>query len=98
MRTIPLAWGRIASKTAAGEGDLTFGRSQRARRRITDCAADQYGRSCRCNSRRDLRGKETQAKLPAVLKVVHWPGQPGYTPPPPVAPLTAAQQARFAAG
>ncbi len=41
---------------------------------------------------------DTQAKLPAVLKLVHWPGQPGYTPPPPIAPLTAAQQMRFAAG
>jgi putative membrane-bound dehydrogenase-like protein len=42
--------------------------------------------------------KDAQQKLPAVLKLVHWPGQPGYTPPPPVAPLTAAQQVRFAAG
>ncbi len=37
-------------------------------------------------------------KLKAVLTVIHWPGQPGYTPPVPPPPLTKAQQLRFDEG
>jgi mono/diheme cytochrome c family protein/glucose/arabinose dehydrogenase len=37
-------------------------------------------------------------KLAAVLTVIHWPGQPGYTPPVPPPPLTKAQQIRFDEG
>lgn len=34
-------------------------------------------------------------KVEDALSVIHWPGQPGYTPPPPPKPLTAEEQARF---
>jgi mono/diheme cytochrome c family protein/glucose/arabinose dehydrogenase len=37
-------------------------------------------------------------KLDDALDIIHWPGQPGYTPPPPPPPLTAQQQARFTRG
>jgi mono/diheme cytochrome c family protein len=37
-------------------------------------------------------------QLKNLDKLVHWPGQPGYTPPPPPPPLTAEQQARFDRG
>ncbi len=37
-------------------------------------------------------------KIANVLKVVHWPGEPGYVPPPPPKPLTVEEQARFAHG
>ncbi|HZZ44401.1 MAG TPA: HEAT repeat domain-containing protein [Tepidisphaeraceae bacterium] len=33
-----------------------------------------------------------------TLAIIHWPGQPGYTPPPPPKPLTSEQQARFTHG
>jgi mono/diheme cytochrome c family protein len=33
-----------------------------------------------------------------ILSIVHWPGQPGYAPPLPPPPLSAAEQARFDAG
>lgn len=33
-----------------------------------------------------------------VMALVHWPGEKGYVPPPPVKPLTPDQQARFNAG
>jgi len=33
-----------------------------------------------------------------VLRVVHWPGEPGYVPPPPPKPLTVEERARFDRG
>jgi mono/diheme cytochrome c family protein/glucose/arabinose dehydrogenase len=41
---------------------------------------------------------EVKDKLDDVLRIVHWPGQPGYKPPPPPRPLTPAEQARFERG
>lgn len=37
-------------------------------------------------------------QLDDILAVVHWPGQPGYTPPPPPKPLTREEQALFEHG
>src|SRR5205085_5998701 len=37
-------------------------------------------------------------KLTKIDAMVHWPGQPGYTPPPPPPALTSQQQSRFEAG
>jgi len=39
-----------------------------------------------------------RARLPNISALVHWPGQPGYTPPRPPRPLNPAEQARFDAG
>jgi mono/diheme cytochrome c family protein/glucose/arabinose dehydrogenase len=39
-----------------------------------------------------------KAKAANLLKVVHWPGQPGFVPPPPPVPLTPVEQARFEKG
>src|SRR5207248_10457226 len=33
-----------------------------------------------------------------ALTIVHWPGQPGYQPPPPPAPLTVEQQKQYEVG
>jgi putative membrane-bound dehydrogenase-like protein len=41
---------------------------------------------------------DVREKLTAALDIIHWPGQPGYTPPPPPPPLSAAEQQRFEAG
>jgi mono/diheme cytochrome c family protein/glucose/arabinose dehydrogenase len=38
------------------------------------------------------------AKLPRVVAMIHWPGQPGYTPPPPPIPLTSIEQERYENG
>jgi mono/diheme cytochrome c family protein/glucose/arabinose dehydrogenase len=43
------------------------------------------------------RGK-LKEDLKDLQKLVHWPGQPGYTPPPPPPPLTPDQQARYEHG
>jgi mono/diheme cytochrome c family protein len=37
-------------------------------------------------------------KLAAAMQVIHWPGQPGYVPPPPPRPLTADELQRFESG
>jgi mono/diheme cytochrome c family protein len=37
-------------------------------------------------------------KLLATMQVIHWPGQPGYTPPPPPRLLTEAEQQRYESG
>src|SRR5207244_13443758 len=37
-------------------------------------------------------------KLEKVFAIVHWPGQPGYVPPPPPKPLSPIQQSRFETG
>jgi mono/diheme cytochrome c family protein len=39
-----------------------------------------------------------QSRLAHVTTLVHWPGQPGYVPPPPPRPLSAAEQLRFETG
>jgi putative membrane-bound dehydrogenase-like protein len=39
-----------------------------------------------------------KSKVKNVLKVVHWPGEPGYVPPPPPKPLTVEERARFDRG
>jgi mono/diheme cytochrome c family protein len=39
-----------------------------------------------------------KTKLEDALAIVHWPGQPGYIPPPPPIPLTPQEQVRFQAG
>jgi mono/diheme cytochrome c family protein/glucose/arabinose dehydrogenase len=41
---------------------------------------------------------DVKEKVKNVLKVVHWPGEPGYVPPPPPKPLTVTEQARFDRG
>lgn len=41
---------------------------------------------------------KVQAKLADVTALIHWPGQPGYTPPPPPVPLTSVEQERFEKG
>jgi mono/diheme cytochrome c family protein len=40
----------------------------------------------------------TVAQLKKISTLVTWPGQPGYVPPPKIAPLTADEQKRFDAG
>jgi mono/diheme cytochrome c family protein/glucose/arabinose dehydrogenase len=42
--------------------------------------------------------KETLARLAKIDRLITWPGQPGYRPPPKIKPLTAPEQKRFAAG
>ncbi|HZZ45169.1 MAG TPA: HEAT repeat domain-containing protein [Tepidisphaeraceae bacterium] len=40
----------------------------------------------------------TKDQKARIMAIVHWPGEKGYVPPPPVKPLTAEEQARFNAG
>ena len=45
-----------------------------------------------------IQNKETTAALRKIEKLIAWPGQPGYVPPPVVKPLTTEQQVRFDKG
>jgi len=42
--------------------------------------------------------KKIDARLEKISRLITWPGQPGYVPPPPVIPLTLEEQNRFAVG
>lgn len=45
-----------------------------------------------------MKDDAVASRMPRVEQIIHWPGQPGYTPPPPPTPLTEAELARFEAG
>jgi glucose/arabinose dehydrogenase/mono/diheme cytochrome c family protein len=45
-----------------------------------------------------LNDARVRDRMGTLVDLVTWPGQPGYTPPPPVVPLTADQQARYDEG
>jgi mono/diheme cytochrome c family protein len=44
------------------------------------------------------KGNEYKDVLPRAFEMVHWPGDPGYSPPVPPRPLTPIEQARFEQG
>jgi mono/diheme cytochrome c family protein len=37
-------------------------------------------------------------RLESAMGIIHWPGQPGYVPPPPPRPLSAAEQEQYEVG
>jgi mono/diheme cytochrome c family protein/glucose/arabinose dehydrogenase len=47
---------------------------------------------------RQIQDPAIQKSLTAAMDIIHWPGQPGYTPPKPPTPLTATEAKLFDAG